>query len=69
MDDQDGVETIRDTPFGQCVGARILDITSGEGDDEFKVYFHLDNGQTFFATVGNEDSPCLMGFVSMDDAN
>ena len=67
------METIRDTPFGCCIGARILDVTSvspeeflaGEGN---YVYFHLDNGQTFFATMG-VDGEGLMGFIDMNAAD
>lgn len=64
-----GASTIRETPFGSCLGARILDITTGEfgEEDANTVYFHLDNGETFFATMGDENSPGLMGFVGMDD--
>lgn len=51
------METIRDTPFGRCIGARILDITTLDKEEFFAgepnhVYFHLDNGETFFATMG-----------------
>jgi len=63
----DGVETIRETLFGSAIGKRILDITAGEGEHSDKIYFHLDDGQTFFATIGNESNPGLMGFLSMDD--
>ena len=64
----DGVDTIRETPFGGCIGRKILDITTGDfGDeDEYRVYFHLDNGETFFATMGNENSPGLVGFLAMN---
>lgn len=62
------VTTIRETPFGQCIGKTILDITMGEfgGEDAQIVYFHLDNGETFFATIGHEGNPGLMGFIDMD---
>lgn len=65
----DGAETIRQTPFGSCIGARILDITTEEWEDvkrgePNRVYFHLDNGQTFFATMGF-DGDGLMGFLEM----
>ena len=54
-------DTIRDTPLGKCIGATILDITStspedylaGE-EDSNRVYFHLSNGETMFATIGEE---------------
>ena len=63
----EGANSIRDTFFGSCIGRRILDITQGEmGEDDWnKVYFHLDNGQTFFVTIGDigED---LMGFLDME---
>ena len=62
----DGVETIRETPFGSCIGQKIMDITTGEGEYENHVYFHLSNGETFFATIGNESNPGLMGFVDMN---
>lgn len=64
------VSTIRETPFGNCIGAKILDITTVE-TDEFvagepnHVYFHLDNGITFFATMGCEGEG-LMGFIDME---
>ena len=44
----EGMETIRETPFGGCIGARILDITT-TSTEEFlagelnHVYFHLDS--------------------------
>jgi hypothetical protein len=65
----DGFETIRETLFGTCIGRRILDITTGELGAEHwdKVYFHLDDGQTFFATIGSELNPGLLGFIDMDD--
>lgn len=60
--------TIRETPFGGCIGRTILDVTTGDFGDEDSnlVYFHLDNGQTFFATIGHEGNPGLMGFIDMD---
>lgn len=63
------VDTIRETPIGQCIGAKLLDITTGDHgeDDSHFVYFHFDNGQTIFATIGHESNPGLMGFVDMDD--
>ncbi len=73
--DGDGVETIRETLFGDCIGAKILDITAVDNDEFLGgekpyVYFHLDNGKTFFATMG-VDGQALMGFIDMtadDDA-
>jgi len=64
----DGLETIRDTPFGNAIGARILDITTGDfgEEDQYRVYFHLDNGETLFATIGNENQPNLMGVLDMN---
>ena len=63
----DGWETIRETPFGSCIGQKIMDITTGEGEYENHVYFHLSNGETFFATIGNEMQPMLMGFIDMKE--
>lgn len=62
------VDTIRETPFGGYIGRTILDITTGEfgTEDANLVYFHLDNGETFFATIGTEDNPGLMGFLDME---
>lgn len=62
------VDTIRDSLFGGCIGRTILDITTGEfgEEDSHIVYFHLDNGQTFFATIGHEGNRGLMGFIDMD---
>lgn len=62
------VDTIRETLFGDCIGRTILDVTTGDWGDEdaHLVYFHLDNGQTFFATIGHEGNPELMGFIDMD---
>ena len=66
-DPEEGCNTIRETLFGSCIGRRILDITTGEGEDEDKVYFHLDNGQTFYATIGSpEKNSGLMGFIDME---
>jgi len=63
------METIRDTPFGSCIGRKIMDITTGDEGTEYAnhVYFHLDNGETFFATIGTEKCPALMGFVDMNE--
>jgi hypothetical protein len=71
MPEPDGVDTIRETLFGECIGARIVDITTGEhgSEDADKVYFHLDNGQTFFAAIGMTDAakpnPAVLGFLDM----
>lgn len=64
-----GFETIRETLFGGAIGRRILDITAGEMGTEHwnKIYFHLDDGQTFFATIGDEKNPGLLGFLDMSD--
>jgi hypothetical protein len=64
----DGVETIRDTPFGECIRKTILDITTGDLETEHwdKVYFHLSDGTTFFATIGSEERPGLMGMIDME---
>lgn len=64
-DPEEGCETIRETWFGSVIGKRILEITTGEGEDSDKVYFHLDNGETFFCTIGSEHTPGLMGFIDM----
>jgi hypothetical protein len=38
-------------------------------EDADKVYFHLDNGQTFFAAIGMTDAakpnPAVLGFLDM----
>ena len=60
-------DTIRETPFGSCIGQKIMDITTGEGEYSNHVYFHLSNGETFFATIGDESNPGMMGFVDMKD--
>lgn len=62
--------TIRDTPFGKCIGATILDVTSEEWEDvkagePKRIYFHLSNGETFFATMGF-DGDGLMGFLDLE---
>lgn len=64
----DTVGTIRETSFGDCIGRTILDVTTGEfgEEDSHLVYFHLDNGQTFFATIGHEGNSGLMGFLDME---
>jgi hypothetical protein len=49
--------TIRDTPLGECIGATILDITT----EQDRVYFHMSNGKTIFATFGE-------GLVGMAEA-
>jgi hypothetical protein len=65
------MNTIRDTRFGDCIGARILDITTGDHgtEDGDKVYFHLDNGQTFYAAIGltevEQPNPAELGFLDM----
>lgn len=61
-------DTIRETPFGKAIGARILDITTGDfgEEDQNRVYFHLDNGETLFATIGNENQPEMMGLLDMN---
>jgi len=63
--------TIRDTPLGECIGATILDITADEVDEFLKegknrVYFHLSNGETIFATLGTEGDG-LVGMLGTDD--
>jgi len=54
------VQTIRDTPLGECIGATILDITGCDPEDWLtgkpeRVYFHLSNGKTIFATMGGDN--------------
>jgi hypothetical protein len=69
--DNGGVDSIRDTPLRACIGARILDITADDfeevepGEHGGKVYFHLDNGQTLFATIGHEGEGFL-GLLDME---
>jgi len=64
--DDEGVDNIRETLFGSVIGKRILDVTEGEGEYSDKIYFHMEDGQTFFATIGNESNPGLMGFIDME---
>ena len=61
--EEEGFDTIRDTPIGTCIGATIIGITSddteeflSDPDHNNKIYFHLSNGETFFCTVGTEGS-------------
>jgi hypothetical protein len=68
---EESVPTIRDTPFGQCIGATILDITAVDTEDFLSgepnhVYFHLSNGMTIFATMG-VDGEGLMGFLDLSE--
>jgi hypothetical protein len=50
------------------MGAKIIDITADERDEiedgKSRVYFHFDNGQTIFATIGGAGSE-LMGMIDM----
>jgi hypothetical protein len=67
----DGVDTIRETPLGNCIGATILDITAIDPDEfletgKNQVYFHLSNGETIFATLGT-DGDGLVGMLGDDD--
>jgi hypothetical protein len=69
----DGFETIRETPLGACIGATILDITAADkeeflagGEDAHRVYFHLSNGETIFATIG-VDGENLLGMLGTED--
>lgn len=62
--------TIRDTPLGACIGATIVDITADDPEEFLKdpannrVYFHLSNGETIFATLGIAGTE-TSGFVGM----
>jgi chemotaxis receptor (MCP) glutamine deamidase CheD len=65
-------ETIRETLLGQCIGATILDITTPDADEFLAggpnhVYFHLGNGETIFATLGDESNPGLVGLLDTED--
>jgi hypothetical protein len=67
-----GIETIRETPLGRCIGSTILDITTPDTDEFLAggpnhVYFHLSNGETIFATLGDESNPGLVGLIGTDD--
>ena len=64
-------ETIRDTALGTCIGASILDITTPDLDDFLAgapnhVYLHLSNGETIFATLGDEGEG-LVGLMGTED--
>jgi hypothetical protein len=65
----DTCNTIRETPFGKCIGARLIDMTADEKDEiedgKSRVYFHFDNGETIFATIGDIGSE-LMGMLDME---
>ena len=61
-------KTIRDTPLGECIGAIILDITADDPEDLIKnrksrIYLHLSNGETIFATLGEE----MVGMLGTED--
>ena len=63
---------IRETPLGNCIGSTILDITTPDTGEFLEgapnhVYFHLSNGETIFATLGNEHNPGLVGLLGTDD--
>jgi len=64
-------DNIRQTLLGTCIGATILDITAADVDDflagDRRVYFHLSNGETIFATLGTEENPGLVGMLGTDD--
>jgi len=64
----DVCETIRETPLGACIGARLMDITSDDKDEiedgKSHVYLHFDNGETIFATIGDIGSG-LLGVLDM----
>ena len=68
----DSFETIRDTPLGQCIGATIVDITADDPEEflqnpaKNRVYFHLSNGETIFATLGI-DGAGLVGMLGTED--
>ena len=66
-EENEGLQTIRESLFGACIGKRILDITTGDmgTEDWNKVYFHLDDGQTFYTTIGDVGEN-MMGFLDME---
>jgi hypothetical protein len=66
------MDTIRETPFGSCIGATIIDITADDAEEFLAdpknnnhVYFHLSNGHTIFATLGDEGEG-LTGLLDME---
>ena len=67
-----GCESIREMPLGDCIGATILDITSDDAEEfladnsKNRVYFHLSNGETIFATLGI-DGDGLVGMLGTED--
>jgi hypothetical protein len=72
MSQEPEYENIRQTIFGQCIGATILDITTPDTSDFLAgspnhIYFHLSNGETIFATLGSEHNPRLVGFLGTED--
>jgi hypothetical protein len=64
-------DNIRQTPLGTCIGATIVDITAADPDEfmegDHRVFFHLSNGETIFATIGTEENPGLLGMLGTDD--
>jgi hypothetical protein len=73
--DDDPCETIRDTPLGTCIGHKLLDITAEDAEEfladpkrKSRVYFHFDNGETMFCTIGR-DGDGLLGMLGTDWEN
>jgi hypothetical protein len=71
-DEDEGLQTIRDTPLGACIGRVLLDITADDTDEfladpehKSRVYLHFDNGQTIFCTVG-VDGEGLLGMLDLE---
>lgn len=67
----EGVNTIRDTPLGACIGTTIVDITAVDTEEFLAggpnhVYFHLSNGETIFATLG-VDGESLVGLLGTEE--
>lgn len=64
-------DNIRQTALGACIGATILDITATDTEEflagDRRVYFHLSNGETIFATIGTEENPGLLGMLGTDE--
>ena len=72
-EDEDISETIRDTPLGACIGRVLLDITADDTEDyladperKSRVYFHFDNGETIYCTIGT-DGQNLLGMLGTED--
>ncbi len=67
----DGVDSIRDTLLGTCIGHTLLDITATDTDEFLAdgtnhVYLHFSNGETIFCTLG-VDGQSLVGMLGTED--